>query len=128
VTVPFVAREVYPALQEVPREEEEAARCLGASGWRTFWSVTLPHIRPALIYGVILCTARALGEFGAISVVSGKIIGSTNTLTLHVERTYLEYDATAAFACASLLGSVALLSLAVQTLVRRLPGSDPGWP
>jgi sulfate transport system permease protein len=124
VTVPFVAREVYPALQEVPREEEEAARCLGASSWRTFWSVTLPHIRPALIYGVILCTARALGEFGAISVVSGKIIGATNTLTLHVERTYLEYDATAAFACASLLGTVALLSLAVQTLVRRIPGSD----
>lgn len=128
VTVPFVAREVYPALQEVPREEEEAARCLGASGWRTFWSVTLPHIRPALIYGVILCTARALGEFGAISVVSGKIIGSTNTLTLHVERTYLEYDATAAFACASLLGSVALLSLAVQTLVRRIPGADSSPP
>lgn len=128
VTVPFVAREVYPALQEVPREEEEAAQCLGASGWRTFWSVTLPHIRPALIYGVILCTARALGEFGAISVVSGKIIGSTNTLTLHVERTYLEYDATAAFACASLLGSVALLSLAVQTLVRRIPGSDSAPP
>ncbi|MCP9791075.1 sulfate ABC transporter permease [Vulcanococcus limneticus] len=118
VTVPFVAREVYPALQEVPREEEEAARCLGASPWRTFWSVTLPHIRPALIYGVILCTARAVGEFGAISVVSGKIINATNTLTLHVERTYLEYDGAAAFACASLLGSVALLSLLVQTLVR----------
>jgi sulfate transport system permease protein len=118
VTVPFVAREVYPALQEVPREEEEAARCLGASSWRTFWSVTLPHIRPALIYGVILCTARAVGEFGAISVVSGKIINATNTLTLHVERTYLEYDGAAAFACASLLGSVALFSLLVQTLVR----------
>ncbi|MFZ4805501.1 MAG: sulfate ABC transporter permease [Synechococcus lacustris] len=118
VTVPFVAREVYPAMQEVPREEEEAASCLGASTWDTFLSVTLPHIRPALIYGVILCTARAVGEFGAISVVSGKIINATNTLTLHVERTYMEYDSTAAFACASLLGSVALLSLAIQTLIR----------
>lgn len=124
VTVPFVAREVYPALQEVPREEEEAARCLGASSWRTFWSVTLPHIRPALIYGVILCTARAVGEFGAISVVSGKIIGATNTLTLHVERTYLEYDATAAFACASLLGSLALLSLAAQLSWKRMNRAD----
>lgn len=122
VTVPFVAREVYPALQEVPREEEEAARCLGASPWRTFRSVTLPHIRPALLYGVILCTARAVGEFGAISVVSGKIINATNTLTLHIERTYLEYDGIAAFACASLLGSVALLSLAIQTVVRHRGG------
>lgn len=119
VTVPFVAREVFPALQEASREEEEAALTLGASTWQTFRKITFPHIRPALIYGVILCTARAVGEFGAISVVSGKIISATNTLTLHVERTYLEYDATAAFACASLLGSVALLSLLIQTLVRR---------
>lgn len=119
VTVPFVAREVYPALQEVPPEEEEAARTLGANSWQTFVSVTLPHIRPALLYGVILCTSRAVGEFGAISVVSGKIINATNTLTLHVERTYLEYDGVAAFACASLLGSVAVLSLVIQTVIKR---------
>lgn len=121
VTIPFVAREVFPVLQTVSREDEEAAQSLGATTWQAFWRVTLPTIRPALLYGIILSTARAIGEFGAVSVVSGKIIGSTNTLTLHVERVYLEYQATAAFACASLLAIVALLTLVLQNWIQKQP-------
>ncbi|ABB57718.1 sulfate ABC transporter permease subunit CysW [Synechococcus elongatus] len=123
VTIPFVAREVFPVLQTLSREDEEAAQSLGATTWQTFWRVTLPMIRPALLYGIILSTARAIGEFGAVSVVSGKIIGSTNTLTLHVERVYLEYQATAAFACASLLAIVALLTLVLQYWIQQQPSS-----
>ncbi|WP_338430480.1 sulfate ABC transporter permease subunit CysW [Synechococcus elongatus] len=119
VTIPFVAREIFPVLQTASREDEEAAQSLGATTWQTFWRVTLPAIRPALLYGIVLSTARAIGEFGAVSVVSGKIIGSTNTLTLHVERVYLEYQATAAFACASLLAIVAILTLALQNWIQK---------
>ncbi|AFY61727.1 sulfate ABC transporter permease subunit CysW [Synechococcus sp. PCC 6312] len=119
VTLPFVVREVLPALQDLGREQEESAKTLGANSWQVFWQVVLPNIRWAVLYGVLLSTARALGEFGAVSVVSGKIIGETNTLTLHVERMYLEYETIAAFACASLLGLVALLTLICQELLRR---------
>lgn len=119
VTLPFVVREVLPALQELSLEQEESAKTLGASPWQVFWRVVLPNIRWAVLYGVLLTTARALGEFGAVSVVSGKIIGETNTLTLHVERLYLEYESVAAFACASLLGLVAVLTLVCQEVLRR---------
>jgi sulfate transport system permease protein len=114
VTVPFVARELIPLMQAQGAEEEEAAITLGASGWRTFWSITLPNVKWALLYGVILCAARAMGEFGAVSVVSGHIRGMTNTMTLHVEILYNEYQSAAAFAVASLLALLALVTLAAR--------------
>ncbi|MFN3927177.1 MAG: sulfate ABC transporter permease subunit CysW [Pseudanabaenaceae cyanobacterium] len=119
VTVPFVVKEVTPALQAIGREEEEVAKTLGADGWQIFWRVTLPNIRWSLLYGVILCTARALGEFGAVSVVSGKIIGETNTLTLHIERMYAEYQTISAFACATLLTLISIVTLIAQELLHR---------
>ncbi len=118
VTLPFVAREVLPVLQELGDEEEQAAATLGASPWETFWYVTLPNIRWALLYGVILCTARALGEFGAVSVVSGKLINQTETLTLHIEQVYSEYQTVAAFACASLLTLLAVVTLVIQEFIK----------
>ncbi len=117
VTFPFVARELIPLMQVQGREEEEAAVVLGASGWKTFWHVTLPNIKWGLIYGVILSNARAMGEFGAVSVVSGHIRGRTNTLPLHVEILYNEYQFAAAFAVASLLALLALLTLVVKSWV-----------
>ncbi|BAL25547.1 sulfate ABC transporter permease subunit CysW [Azoarcus sp. KH32C] len=117
VTFPFVARELIPLMQAQGREEEEAAIVLGANGWQTFWYVTLPNIKWGLLYGVILCNARAMGEFGAVSVVSGHIRGQTNTLPLHVEILYNEYQFAAAFAVASLLALLALATLAIKTWV-----------
>ncbi len=117
VTFPFVARELIPLMQEQGTDEELAAVSLGASGWQTFWRVTLPNVKWALLYGVILCNARAMGEFGAVSVVSGHIRGKTNTLPLHVEILYNEYNFAAAFAVASLLALLALLTLAAKTVV-----------
>jgi len=117
VTFPFVARELIPLMQEQGREEEEAAVVLGASGWKTFWRITLPNIKWGLLYGVILCNARAMGEFGAVSVVSGHIRGLTNTMPLHVEILYNEYNFTAAFAVASLLAFLALVTLALKSLI-----------
>jgi sulfate transport system permease protein len=117
ITFPFVARELIPLMQSQGNEEEEAALVLGASGWRTFWHVTLPNIKWGLLYGVILCNARAMGEFGAVSVVSGHIRGETNTMPLHVEILYNEYNFTAAFATASLLALLALVTLAIKTFI-----------
>lgn len=117
VTFPFVARELIPLMQEQGIEEEEAAILLGASGWQTFWRVTLPNVKWGLLYGVILCNARALGEFGAVSVVSGHLRGRTNTMPLHVEILYNEYNAVAAFSVASLLALLALVTLVLKTLV-----------
>ena len=117
VTFPFVARELIPLMEEQGAEDEEAAIVLGASGWQTFRRVTLPNIRWGLIYGVILCNARAMGEFGAVSVVSGHIRGATDTMPLHVEILYNEYDFVGAFAVASLLALLALVTLAAKTLV-----------
>ena len=117
VTFPFVARELIPLMQAQGRDEEEAATVLGASGWQTFWHVTLPNVKWGLLYGVILCNARAMGEFGAVSVVSGHIRGLTNTLPLHVEILYNEYQFAAAFAVASLLALLALVTLGLKTLV-----------
>ncbi len=117
VTFPFVARELIPLMQEQGTEEEEAAVLLGASGFHTFWRVTLPNVRWGLLYGVILCNARAMGEFGAVSVVSGHIRGLTNTLPLHVEILYNEYNFVAAFAVASLLALLALVTLAAKSLI-----------
>jgi sulfate transport system permease protein len=117
VTVPFVARELIPLMQAQGREEEEAALVLGASGWRTFTTVTLPNIKWGLLYGVILCNARAMGEFGAVSVVSGHIRGLTNTMPLHVEILYNEYNFAAAFAVASLLALLALVTLTIKTMI-----------
>ncbi|HEX9243116.1 MAG TPA: sulfate ABC transporter permease subunit [Anaeromyxobacter sp.] len=119
VTLPYVAREVLPALYQLERAEEEAATVLGASRWQTFRNVVLPAIRPSVVYGVVLCAARAAGEFGAVSVVSGKLIGETNTLTLHVERAYAEYETVAAFAAASLLTTVGVLTVVLDALWRR---------
>jgi sulfate transport system permease protein len=119
VTFPFVARELIPLMEAQGRTEEEAARVLGASGWQTFWQVTLPNIRWGLLYGVILCNARAMGEFGAVSVVSGHIAGRTFTLPLQVEHLYDSYDFTAAFAVASLLAFLALVTLVVKTWAER---------
>jgi len=119
VTVPFIARELIPLMQSQGREEEEAALTLGASGWQTFLRVTLPNIKWSLLYGVILCNARAMGEFGAVSVVSGHIRGLTNTMPLHVEILYNEYNAVAAFAVASLLTLLALVTLVAKTLIER---------
>jgi len=117
VTVPFIARELIPLMQAQGTEEEEAAVVLGASGWQTFYQVTLPNIKWGLLYGSILCNARAMGEFGAVSVVSGHIRGSTNTMPLHVEILYNEYNFAAAFAVASLLALLALVTLALKTLI-----------
>ena len=117
VTFPFVARELIPLMQEQGRDDEEAARSLGASGWQTFARVTLPNIRWGLLYGVLLCNARAMGEFGAVSVVSGHIRGLTNTLPLHIEILYNEYNYVAAFAVASLLAGLALVTLAAKSLL-----------
>ncbi|MFT6591650.1 MAG: sulfate transport system permease protein [Rhodoferax sp.] len=115
VTVPFIARELIPLMQAQGTEEEQAAIVLGATGWQTFWHVTLPNIKWGLIYGVILCNARAMGEFGAVSVVSGHIRGQTNTLPLHVEILYNEYQSVAAFAVASLLALLALVTLVIKS-------------
>ncbi|MBL8498191.1 sulfate ABC transporter permease subunit CysW [Nitrosomonas sp. JL21] len=117
VTVPFIARELIPLMQAQGTEEEEAAVVLGASGWQTFYKVTLPNIKWGLLYGAILCNARAMGEFGAVSVVSGHIRGSTNTMPLHVEILYNEYNFAAAFAVASLLALLALVTLVLKTLI-----------
>jgi sulfate transport system permease protein len=114
VTFPFIARELIPLMQEQGADDEEAAVLLGASGWQTFWRVTLPNVRWALVYGVVLANARAMGEFGAVSVVSGHIRGRTNTLPLHVEVLYNEYNLSAAFAVASLLTLLALVTLLVK--------------
>jgi len=117
VTFPFVARELIPLMQEQGQDEEEAAISLGASGWQTFWRVTLPNIKWGLLYGVLLCNARAMGEFGAVSVVSGHIRGETNTMPLLVEILYNEYQMVAAFAIASLLALLALVTLVAKTVL-----------
>ena len=116
VTFPFIARELIPLMQAQGNDEEQAAIVLGASGWQTFWYVTLPNIKWGLIYGVILCNARAMGEFGAVSVVSGHIRGQTNTMPLHVEILYNEYQSVAAFAVASLLALLALVTLVIKSV------------
>jgi sulfate transport system permease protein len=131
VTFPFVARELIPLMQAQGRSEEEAAQVLGANGWQTFWRVTLPNIKWGLLYGIILCNARAMGEFGAVSVVSGHIRGLTNTLPLHVEILYNEYNFVGAFAVASLLTLLALVTLALKSYIewrtagRGRPSSEP---
>ena len=119
ITFPFVARELIPLMQAQGLEQEEAARVLGASGWQMFWRVTLPNVKWALLYGVILCNARAMGEFGAVSVVSGHIRGQTNTMPLHIEILYNEYQFAAAFAVASLLALLALVTLGLKYLVEQ---------
>jgi sulfate transport system permease protein len=128
VTSPFVARELLPLMESQGNDEEEAALTLGGSGWRTFFLVSLPKIRWGLLYGVVLCNARAMGEFGAVSVVSGHIRGLTNTIPLHVEILYNEYQFSAAFAVASLLSLLAIATLAIKAVVERRvrPRSD-GW-
>jgi sulfate transport system permease protein len=117
VTFPFIARELIPVMQAQGKDDEETALSLGATGWQTFWRVTLPNIRWGLLYGVLLCNARAMGEFGAVSVVSGHIRGVTNTMPLHVEILYNEYNYTAAFAVASLLALLALVTLAGKSIL-----------
>jgi len=117
ITFPFIARELIPLMQAQGTEEEEAARVLGASGWQMFWRITLPNIKWGLLYGVILCNARAMGEFGAVSVVSGHVRGLTNTMPLHVEILYNEYNFAAAFAVASLLALLALVTLLLKSVV-----------
>ena len=117
ITFPFVARELIPLMLEQGKDDEEAAISLGANGWQTFWHVTLPNIRWGLLYGVLLCNARAMGEFGAVSVVSGHIRGETNTMPLHVEILYNEYDFVGAFAVASLLALLALVTLVAKTVL-----------
>ncbi|MCG6226883.1 sulfate ABC transporter permease subunit CysW [Vibrio furnissii] len=119
VTFPFIARELIPLMQSQGTDEEEAARVLGASGWMIFYRITLPNIKWALLYGVILCNARAMGDFGAVSVISGHIRGLTNTLPLHVEVVYNEYQFTAAFACASLLALLAIVTLIIKEILQR---------
>ena len=129
VTFPFVARELIPLMEAQGKEEEEAAMVLGANGWQTFWHVTLPNVKWGLLYGVILCNASAMGEFGAVSVVSGHIRGQTNTLPLHVEILYNEYQFSAAFAVASLLAVLALITLIIKTWVEsRIHHSDDELP
>lgn len=126
VTFPFVARELIPLMQEQGTEEEEAAILLGASGFATFWRVTLPNVKWALLYGVLLCNARAMGEFGAVSVVSGHIRGLTNTIPLHVEILYNEYNFAAAFAVASILTVLALVTLVLKSIIElRFSGPKP---
>jgi sulfate/thiosulfate transport system permease protein len=122
VTFPFVARELIPLMEAQGKDEEEAAVVLGAKGWQTFWHVTLPNVKWGLLYGVILCNARAMGEFGAVSVVSGHIRGMTNTMPLHVEILYNEYQFAAAFAVASLLALLALVTLVIKTWVEHQAG------
>jgi sulfate transport system permease protein len=117
VTFPFVARELIPVMQATGTEQEQAALTLGANGWQTFWHVTLPSVKWGLLYGIILCNARAMGEFGAVSVVSGHITGQTDTMPLRVEKLYNEYNAPAAFAVASLLALLALLTLGLKTFL-----------
>ncbi|TCM20795.1 sulfate transport system permease protein [Novosphingobium sp. PhB165] len=117
ITFPFVARELIPLMMEQGKDDEEAALSLGANGWQTFWHVTLPNIRWGLLYGVLLCNARAMGEFGAVSVVSGHIRGETNTMPLHVEILYNEYDFVGAFAVASLLAALALVTLVLKSVL-----------
>ncbi|TIS89969.1 sulfate ABC transporter permease subunit CysW [Mesorhizobium sp.] len=124
VTFPFVARELIPLMQEQGNGDEEAALSLGANGWQTFWYVTLPNVKWGLLYGVLLCNARAMGEFGAVSVVSGHIRGLTNTMPLHVEILYNEYNAVAAFAVASLLAGLALVTLVLKTLLEMRYGAE----
>ena len=119
VTFPFIARELIPLMQAQGQEQEEAARVLGATGWQMFWRVTLPNVKWALLYGVILCNARAMGEFGAVSVVSGHIRGQTNTMPLHIEILYNEYQFAAAFAVASLLALLALVTLVLKYVVEQ---------
>src|SRR6202008_3498120 len=119
VTFPYVARELIPLMQQLGNDEEEAAITLGAGGWLTFFSVTLPKVRWGLVYGVILCNARAMGEFGAVSVVSGNVRGLTTTMPLQIENLYNEYNFVGAFAVASLLTLLALITLVVKTLVER---------
>lgn len=125
ITVPFIARELIPLMEAQGREEEEAALVLGASGFQTFWNVTLPNIKWGLLYGVILCNARAMGEFGAVSVVSGHIRGQTTTMPLHVEILYNEYNFAAAFAVASLLAMLAVVTLAIKTYVEWQAAREP---
>jgi sulfate transport system permease protein len=117
VTFPFVARELIPIMQAAGAEQEQAAMTLGANGWQTFWHITLPSIKWGLLYGVILCNARAMGEFGAVSVVSGHITGQTDTMPLRVEKLYNEYQGAAAFSVASLLGLLALLTLCIKSFL-----------
>lgn len=124
VTFPFIARELIPHMQTRGNDEEEAALVLGASGWQVFWRVTLPSIKWSLLYGVILCNARAMGEFGAVSVVSGHIRGETNTMPLHVEILYNEYNYVAAFAVASLLASLSVVTLIAKSLVEWKSSSE----
>ncbi len=124
VTFPFVARELIPLMQEQGTDDEQAALSLGANGWQTFWHVTLPNVRWALLYGVLLCNARAMGEFGAVSVVSGHIRGKTNTMPLHVEILYNEYNFAAAFAVASLLAGLALVTLGLKSLLEARHGNE----
>ena len=124
VTFPFVARELIPLMQEQGTEEEEAALVLGASGWQTFWRVTLPNIKWGLLYGVLLCNARAMGEFGAVSVVSGHIRGETNTMPLHVEILYNEYNFVAAFSVASVLAMLALVTLVAKSALEWRFGAE----
>ncbi|MFC5387533.1 sulfate ABC transporter permease subunit CysW [Aquamicrobium segne] len=117
ITFPFVARELIPLMEEQGNRDEEAAISLGANGWQTFWHVTLPNVKWGLLYGVLLCNARAMGEFGAVAVVSGHIRGQTNTMPLHIEILYNDYNATGAFAVASLLAGLALVTLALKSLL-----------
>jgi sulfate/thiosulfate transport system permease protein len=124
VTFPFVARELIPLMQEQGTQEEEAAISLGASGWQTFWRVTLPNVKWALLYGVLLCNARAMGEFGAVSVVSGHIRGETNTMPLHIEILYNEYQFMASFAVASLLALLALVTLIAKVVLEQYAHSE----
>lgn len=119
VTAPFVARELIPLMQAQGRDLEEAATSLGASGWRTFFSVTLPNIKWALLYGVVLCNARVMGEFGAVSIVSGNIRGQTNTLPLHIELLYHDYQAAGAFASASILAALAVITIIAKVALER---------
>ncbi|MEO4001419.1 sulfate ABC transporter permease subunit CysW [Mesorhizobium sp. CAU 1732] len=128
VTAPFVARELIPLMQAQGRDLEEAATSLGASGWRTFFSVTLPNIRWALLYGVVLCNARVMGEFGAVSIVSGNIRGQTNTLPLHIELLYHDYQTVGAFAAASILTVLALVTIVAKVILERRGAGRAGRP